>query len=96
MERRITMGVGLARDPRTGSMVRLISTSEPAGYLRPGVTLKRGERLIPGTGHAEADIVNYANSQGLELLEIGATRPICNACAKIIGNAVPVSPLKNP
>jgi hypothetical protein len=93
---RITMGVGLAHDPQTGKMVRLISTSEPAGYLRPGVTLKRGERLIPGTGHAEQDIINYAKSQGLELLEIGATRPICDKCAKILGNALPVTPLKYP
>jgi RHS repeat-associated protein len=93
---RITMGVGLARDPKTGKMIRLVSTSEPAGYLRPGVTLKRGERLIPGTGHAEVDIVNFAKSQGLELLEIGATRPICDDCAKILGDALPVTPLKNP
>lgn len=93
---RITMGVGLARDPKTGKMVRLISTSEPAAYLRPGVALKRGERLIAGSGHAEADIVNFAKSEGLELLEIGATRPICEECAKILGTAVAVTPFKNP
>lgn len=94
---RITMGVGVAKDAN-GAQKILIGTSEPRGYLRPGVTLNSGETLVSGTGHAEADIVNYANQNGLNLLEIGATRPICPACAEAINNsgAQAVTPLKRP
>ena len=93
---RITMGVGLARNPRTGRMVRLIGTSEPNRYLRPGVVLRRGEILVPGSGHAEVNIVNYANQHNLELLEIGATRPVCVPCQRVIGSLVDiVTPLRN-
>jgi filamentous hemagglutinin len=94
---RITMGVGLAEDANGARQV-LIGTSEPRGYLRPGVTLNQGETLVSGTGHAEADIVNHANQNGLTLLEVGATRPICPACAELIkdSGAQPVTPLKVP
>jgi RHS repeat-associated protein len=92
---RITMGVGLAEDA-TGAQRVLIGTSEPGGYLRPGVTLAEGETMAPGTGHAEEDIVNLAQQNGLRLLEVGATRPICPPCAKLIeqAGATPVTPLK--
>ena len=89
------MGVGLAEDA-TGAKSVLVGTSEPAGYLRPGVTLAPGETMAAGTGHAEADIVNYAQKNGLRLLEVGATRPICPGCATLIdqAGATPVTPLK--
>ena len=92
---RITMGVGLAEDA-SGAQRVLIGTSEPGGYLRPGVTLAPGETMAAGAGHAESDIVNYANANGLRLLEVGATRPICPGCAAAIrgAGAVPVTPLK--
>ncbi|HYO66412.1 MAG TPA: hypothetical protein VEU33_10045 [Archangium sp.] len=94
---RITMGVGLAEDA-SGAQRVLIGTSEPRGYLRPGVLLKPGETLAPGLGHAEADIVNFTQQNGLRLLEVGATRPICPSCAAVIegAGAVPVTPLKVP
>ncbi|WNG18460.1 hypothetical protein [Cystobacter fuscus] len=94
---RITMGVGLAEDA-SGAQRMLIGTSEPRGYLRPGVLLKSGETLAPGLGHAEADIVNFTQQYGLRLLEVGATRPICPSCAAAIeeAGAVPVTPLKVP
>jgi filamentous hemagglutinin len=68
------------------------------GALRPGVLLKPGETLAPGLGHAEADIVNFTQQNGLRLLEVGATRPICPSCAAAIegAGAVPVTPLKVP
>lgn len=84
---RITMAAGVARDPKTGRTVRLIATSETRGYLRPGVNLRHREVLVAGTGHAEADIVSYASRNGLELLEVGATRPVCKNCASRIGRA---------
>jgi transposase-like protein len=94
---RITMGVRLAEDA-SGAQCVLIGTSEPRGYLRPGVTLAPGETLAPGLGHAEADVVNFAQQNGLRLLEVGATRPICPACTADIewAGARPVTPLKVP
>ncbi|MEH2500321.1 hypothetical protein V1294_006800 [Bradyrhizobium sp. AZCC 1678] len=89
------MGVGLAEDANGVRQV-LIGTSEPMGYLRPGVTLRPGETLASGLGHAEEDIVNFAQKNGLNLLEVGATRPICSSCASLItgAGATPVTPLK--
>lgn len=94
---RITMGVGLAEDANGVQRV-LIGTSEPMGYLRPGVTLDPGEILAPGLGHAEANIVNFAQQNGLSLLDVGATRPICASCGSLIegAGATPVTPLKVP
>ena len=91
------MAVGLAEDA-SGARQVLVGTSEPLGYLRPGVTLNPGEILAPGLRHAEADIVNFAQENGLNLLEVGATRPICFACASLIegAGATPVTPLKVP
>ena len=91
------MGVGLAEDA-TGAQRVLVGTSEPRGYLRPGITLAPGETLAPGLGHAEADIAAYAQQNGLRLLEVGATRPICPSCAAAIeaAGATPVTPLKVP
>ncbi len=55
-----------------------------AMYLRPGVTLQSGEKVVAGAGHAEADIVSYANANGLKVVSVGATRPVCNSCQDII------------
>ncbi len=71
-------------EDQDGARTMLISTSEPRGYLRPGVELNPDEVLVPGTGHAEADIVSYANQNGLSIVDIGATRPVCSACADAI------------
>jgi RHS repeat-associated protein len=92
---RITMAVGLAEDS-DGVRQVLIGTSEPMGYLRPGVSLNPGEVLAPGLGHSEEDIVNYALQNNLNLLEVGATRPICLNCASLIqkAGATPITPLK--
>jgi filamentous hemagglutinin len=91
------MAVGLAEDA-SGTQYILIGTSEPMGYLRPGVALNAGEILVVGSSHAEADIVNFARQSSLNLLEIGATRPICPACVLLIerAGAKPVTPLKVP
>jgi len=92
---RITMAVGLAEDA-SGARSVLIGTSEPGGYLRPGVSLLPGEILAPGTGHAEIDVLNYANQNGLRLLEIGATRPVCPGCIEGLqgSGALIVTPFK--
>jgi filamentous hemagglutinin len=93
----VTMGVGVVEDA-SGNQVIAVSTSEPRGYLRPGVTLNPGEVLVPGTGHAEADIVNWAAQNGYTVQTIGAGRPICPSCASAISgaNGVPATQLKVP
>lgn len=93
---RITMSNAIALDA-SGNQISLISTSEPNGYLRKGVTLKPGEILAKGSPtHAEVDIVNYTKQKKLKLVSIGATRPVCEACANAISptGAKIVTPLK--
>ncbi|RMQ18424.1 hypothetical protein ALQ08_200266 [Pseudomonas syringae pv. delphinii] len=80
---RITMGVAVVEDAN-GVRSVLVSTSEPRGYLRPGVSLQEGEKVVVGTGHAEADIVSYASANGLKVVDIGATRPVCASCQNVI------------
>lgn len=98
---RITMGVAVVEDVN-GLRTTLISTSEPRGYLRPGVTSNPGEIVVAGTGHAEADIIAYANANGLKIIDIGATRPVCPSCQNVIAPTganvtTPLKPIpKNP
>jgi RHS repeat-associated protein len=94
---RITIAVGVAEDaggtPRT-----LIGTSEPGGYIRPPMRSLIGPEdiVVRGTGHAEADIVAFCQANGWNLIGIGATRPVCPACAaEIAGTGAAVAtPLK--
>jgi filamentous hemagglutinin len=91
---RITMAVGVVEN-QTGEQSVLVGTSEPRGYIRPGVTLDSDETMVPGTGHAEADIVNYATSNDLNVVSIGATRPVCDICQSIIPSDTSIAtPLK--
>jgi filamentous hemagglutinin len=81
------MGVGIAEDS-TGRQITLISTSEANGYLRKGVTLNENEVLVKGQGdiHAEVDIVNYCKDNNLDLISIGATRPVCPNCVETVAS----------
>lgn len=84
------MGVGVAQDSE-GKLHTIIGTSEPRGYLRPGVTLNDGEIMAVGTGHAEVDILNHAKSNGWTLLGVGTTRPACPNCQDALDTAnVPI------
>jgi filamentous hemagglutinin len=91
------MGVAVVEDAN-GTRSVLVSTSEPRGYLRPGVTLKPGETMVAGTGHEEADIIAYAKANNLKVIDIGATRPVCGPCQDVIGptGANISTPLKPP
>lgn len=82
---RVTMAVGALEDAN-GNRVTVVATSEPRGYLRPGVTLNPGEIVIQGTGHAEAGIAKYASENGYRFV-VGAGRPICPSCAAAIMEA---------
>ena len=93
---RITMGVAVVEDA-AGNRQILVSTSEPNGYLRPGVNLNDGEILVRGPrgSHAEADIVRYAEENGLTVVDIGATRPVCSNCQSVIPDDTNITtPLK--
>ncbi|MCP5486960.1 MAG: hypothetical protein H7A22_15610 [Spirochaetales bacterium] len=96
---RITMAVAVVEDS-TGARRVLIGTSEGSGYLRRGVRnqIRRTDQVVPGTGHAEADIANYARQNNLRIVSIGATRPVCAGCAATIGTGGGeiVTPLKTP
>ncbi|MBK8208246.1 MAG: RHS repeat-associated core domain-containing protein [Planctomycetes bacterium] len=82
---RVTMAVGVVEAPN-GLRSVLVGTSEPRGYLRPGVELKPGEFVVPGTGHAEANIVAHANRCGFRVISIGATKRVCPNCQEVIGS----------
>jgi filamentous hemagglutinin len=61
------MGVGIGQDAE-GNLRTVVGTSEPNGYLRPGVTLNPGEELAPGLGHAEPDILAYMEANEIDPL----------------------------
>jgi RHS repeat-associated protein len=83
---RVTMGVAVAENS-SGLRMVLVGTSEPRGYLRPGVrqALQTFETVVPSpTRHAEQNIITYAQSHDLTLLSIEAGRPPCSDCARLI------------
>ena len=94
---RITIGVGVAEDA-SGQRYTLIGTSEPAGSIRGAMKplIQTDDIVVKGTGHAEADIVSYANARGWTIIGVGATRPICSSCAADIAaaGATAATPLK--
>lgn len=88
---RVTMGVGVTSDGEI-----LVGTSE-GGYLRKGVTLDDGEVLAPGdTHHAEQNILQYAGQQGIDVVAVGAGRPICDACRDAIKDTIGESGIASP
>ena len=93
---RITMGVGVGTDSEGGVRV-VVGTSEPRGYLRPGVTLRDGEELARGNGHAEVSILDHMTDRSIRPTYIAAGRPICSPCADSIdaADARTASPLKD-
>ncbi len=82
----VTMAVGIAEDS-AGNIQILIGTSERT--LRPEIRplIRPHDIVVRGLEHAEADIIQYSNTQGWNLVAIGATRPICPTCAVQIAAA---------
>lgn len=95
---RVTMAAAVVEDAQGNRRV-VIGTSEPNGYLRPGVksALQSGESVIPGYGHAEADIVDWAAKNGYKVIAVAAGRPICENCVRTIEGAsgIVASPKKS-
>jgi filamentous hemagglutinin len=82
------MAVGTAID-EAGRLRTLIATSELRGYIRGPLRalIQPDDVIVPGTGHAEADIVAFCRVNGWRLIGVGATRPICTGCAAEIAGA---------
>lgn len=95
---RVTMAAAVVED-RQGNRRVVIGTSEPNGYLRPGVksALQPNESVIQGFGHAEADIIDWANKNGYQVIAVAAGRPICDKCVQAIegASAIVASPKKS-
>jgi hypothetical protein len=51
------------------------------------VTLKDGEELAEGDGHAEVSGIDYMNDHGITPVAVGAGRPICKPCETTIDNS---------
>ncbi len=79
-----------------GDVSFLVASSEKR--LRPAqrAALNSNETAVTGTGHAEVTAMNAAKANGLKVLRVGASRPICNGCERAIiaNDAIPASPLK--
>lgn len=92
------MGAAVLEDAQGNRRV-VIGTSEPNGYLRSGVksALQPGEIVIPGYGHAEADIVAWAAPNNYKVIAVAAGRPICENCVQSIERAggIVASPKKS-
>jgi len=92
---RVTMAVGMGVDEQ-GALRTVIGTSEENGYLRPGVVLYEGENLADGFADAEINVLDYMDRNNIDPWVVGATRPICPACAAAIqdSGADPATPLR--
>jgi RHS repeat-associated protein len=56
-------------------------TPSQRGALQPG------ETAVTGPGHAETTVINAAQSQGMTVNAVAASRPICATCAQAIQDA---------
>jgi hypothetical protein len=64
----------------------IVGTSEPKGYLRPGVReeVTADEDVADGHGHGEQNVVGRMMERGFTSGTVGAGRPICAMCAETI------------
>ncbi len=81
-----------------GTTYRAVSSSRKALTKEQRAALREGEVEIKGEGHAETTIVDHVNKNKEKIIDIAASRPVCNNCAQTLyNNGVnqPLSPLKN-
>ena len=81
-----------------GNTSILVGSSRNALTPSQRAALQPGETAVTGSGHAETTVINAAQSQGMTVNSVAASRPICSDCAQAIHNAgaQPASPLKQP
>jgi RHS repeat-associated protein len=94
-QNRTTTAVAEVTNP-DGTVTKLVGSSEKR--LRPAQRgmLSKGEVAVAGEGHAEATVINSAQSSGQQVNRVAASRPICPECEEVIKNAgaSAASPLK--
>ena len=76
--------------------MRIVGSSEPGGLRKQQkAMLQPGEVAATGLGHAEVTVTNFAKSNGLDISEIAASRPVCENCYLFLkqNNVKPVTPL---
>ena len=85
---RVTMAAGVVENTDDIRQVA-VSTSEPRGYLRPGVkaVLQPHDIVVSGLGHAEKKIVEWAVANQHKVIAVAAGRSICQKCVRIIENS---------
>lgn len=85
----VTISVGDARNPETGDIYRLFSSSESTNRVSVESIYDYEYEVSrqSGAGHAEDNIMQFVNENGWELLEAGASRPICLVCEQAITGA---------
>ena len=81
----VTMAYGIL-ESREGKRITVVASSESGEYFRPGMEkhLSKEELRIPGNGHAEAKIIEWAKRNSHKVITVGAGRPICQKCEKLI------------
>jgi len=89
-----TLAVGVLNSD-AGEQRVVVSTSSPRSYMPRSVAVSADE-LIYGHDHAEANIIEWARQNGYSVLTIGAGRPICSKCARLITaiGATAATPIK--
>jgi hypothetical protein len=96
-QNRTTIAVGEGTDA-SGNAVRVVGSSE--NRLRPAqrAILGNNEVEATGAGHAETTVLNHAANNGINITNIGASRPICILCQTAIdaASAKSVTPIKKP
>ncbi|WP_163508086.1 hypothetical protein [Fodinicola acaciae] len=98
---RITMGAGVVVDEH-GNRHKVISSSEPNGYIRKEVLAELKDDETPaqqrGKEHAEVRIADYGEAVGMTVESVGAGRPMCDPCrdTMIDRDINPTTPFKNP
>lgn len=95
---RITLAVGATLEEQSNNRYYILGTSEPNGYLRPGIKPKLYEIVVCCKTKADAEItvIAFVLQEQWILITIGATRPICNDCRDAIDEvgAQAVTPLR--
>jgi hypothetical protein len=90
-----TIAVGVARN-KAGEQITLVSTNDT--WKNKSINLKPNELFIYGPRmHAEKRMVDFCKEQNLDILMIGASRPVCTEiCEPAIGStgADIVTPIK--
>jgi hypothetical protein len=90
LNKQLTIATGVART-ESGKPMTLVSVNSEAGVELTdrvrALAESSGAKFVEGSGHAEANIVNFARKQGLWDLAIDSSNRPCASCTTTAGNA---------